>query len=85
MGLNLALRKIYIYQWFIKYLIDSGSIMSPIFFLKYAPKPIQSISRDVREEAKSYNIYFFQSLFTPIYKGPRSKLFITKRFLTDKL
>ena len=56
-----------------------------IFFVKHAPKPIQSISCDVREEAKSYHIDFCQSVFTPIYKGPMSKLFITTLFLTDKL
>ena len=43
------------------------------FFTVSAPRPIQSISRNVPEEAKMlYRImYLKKSLITPIFKSPR--------------
>ena len=41
-------------------------------FTESAPRPIQSISCDVREEMLYHIVYFLYRFITPTYKGPRS-------------
>ena len=73
------------------FLSGNLSFTDPCIFTESAPRPIQSISRNVHEawhdvlaQCRAILCNFFQRLITPIYKGPRTNKLITKRFIREK-